>query len=215
LAKDAKPPAAASGEYAVTTPREVARAYNAAANAGDLCRALQLADASTELRRDLVRSVVNVGSALERLRKAVADRFGADTEYELEFGLPYDEEFDDAAERIDGDRAFVIMAGDAKHARRPEDAQGTTRLVRLGGRWLVVPEPPDADQRAGKEPADEEIRAAIVMNQVFARSARLTLEKLKSGAFSEPSDVSGSLVDLPFSDPDAFKDLVPPEAQKQ
>jgi hypothetical protein len=185
---------------ATGTPVEVARAYNAACKAGDLNTAATLAQAETKEEREYLRSAVEVAAATERLKRTVAERFGKDADLEVDFGLPADEEFDDAAARVEGDRATVVM-GEWKDVKDlSADHPGTVRLRRVGGRWRVEPAPGGAD-------AATELRDQTLMNRVFARSADLTAAEVRAGKFKTPADVAGAFRGRPFDHPDAFKEL--------
>jgi hypothetical protein len=167
------------------TPRQVARAFNAACKRGDRPTALRLAHTDAPAERDLVNSAVDVAAALERLRNAVAARFGPDAPFELDFGLPYDEEFDDAAERITGDTALVVMAAWKDTAVPNPDGPGVTRLTRRAGQWLVETHPPNATPR--------DLRDTVTFNRTGIRAADQTRRALQAGKFKEPSDVGGAL----------------------
>jgi hypothetical protein len=183
-----------------STPVDVARAYNAACKAGDLKTATALARAETKEEREYLRSVVELGAATERLKRAVAERFGKDADLELDFGLPADEEFDDAAARVEGDRATVVM-GEWKDVKDlPADHPGTVRLRRVGGLWRVEPAPGGADAVA-------ELRNQTLMDRVFARSADLTAAEVRTGKFKTPADVAGAFRGRPFDHPEIFRDL--------
>ena len=167
-------------------PLQVARAFNVACKRGDHKTALRLARIDSRTERELVRSVVDVGTATERLKKAVAERFGPDAEYETDFGLPYDEEFDDAVQRVRGDEALVIMAAwkDVKDPD-PDSGSGVTRLTLRAGHWLVEVHP--------RKATDQEIRGMATLNQHLVRAAHRTLRDLKAGKYTAPSDVGGAL----------------------
>jgi hypothetical protein len=181
------------------------KAFNAACRAGDVEQAIALAYAPTEMDRESLRSMVAVGSATERLRTAVAEHFGPDADYEVDFGLPRDEEFDDAVERIAGGgrEARVVMAAWKNAAPTEADAVGTTRLIRRDRRWLI-------DARLRGADGDEH-RRGILLNRLFARSADLTMKDVKAGKFSEPNEVAGAFRARPFGDHEAFRDLLPLE----
>jgi hypothetical protein len=183
----------------------VVKAFNAACRAGDYEKVLALGHAPTDSDREYLRSVVTLGSATERLRKAVAERFGPAAEYELDFGLPRDEESDDAVERIadGGNEAMVVMAAWKDVPLSDEHDEGVTRLVRRAGRWFVDSRP--RGEGVGQLPQ------AITMNRVFARSADLTVPEVKAGKYVEPSDVAGAFRSRPFADIEPFRDLLPPE----
>ena len=209
----AQPPGAASASDAPSatttpaaapaTPKEVARAFNAATKAGDEEGVLALADVTTDDQRELVRAAVRTTAAIERLRRAVAERFGAAAEYELDFGAPRDEEFDDAEERVTGERALVVMANYKDVKEINESAPGVTRLVRRDERWLV--------DMSLSDDSDPDGRHALVLSRLYERAAELTIADVKAGKYAEPSDVAGAFTSRPFDEPEAFKDLVPPE----
>lgn len=198
-----------AAQPAPASPREVVKAFNAACRVGDYERALALSHAPTDSGQEYLRSVVSLGSSTERLRKAVAERFGPAAEYELDFGLPRDEEFDDAVERIakGGNDAMVVMAAWKDVPPSDENDEGVTRLVRRAGRWLV-------DSRPRGEGVDQ-LPQAITMNRVFARSADLIASEVRAGKYAEPSDVAGAFRSRPFSDIEPFRDLLPPELSKE
>jgi hypothetical protein len=129
--------------------------------------------------------MIDAGAATERLRNADGDSFGPDAVYETDFGLPYDEEFDDAVERRHGDEALVLMAAWKDVADPQPDGAGVTRLTLRAGRWLIELHPRDA--------ADDEIRATTMLNQALTRAADRTLRDLKAGKFAEPSEVGGAM----------------------
>ena len=191
---------------ATASPKQVVKAFNAACGAGDHERALALSYAPAETDRQYVRSVVALGSATERLRKAVAETFGPAAEYELDLGLPRDEEFDDAVERIGsgGKEATVVMAAWKDVPRSGDGAAGLTRLIRRAGRWRIDARLRDEDR--------EQLPQAIMLNRVFARSADLTASDVKAGKYADPADVAGAFRSRPLSDAAAFRDLLPPES---
>ena len=167
------------------TPVQVARAFNAACRQGDRATALRLARIDTRTERELAQSMIDAGAATERLRNAVGDRFGPDAVYETDFGLPYDEEFDDAVERIHGEEALVLMAAWKDVPDPQPDGVGVTRLTRRTGQWLVELHPRDA--------TEEEIRATTTLNRYLVGAADRTLRLLKAGRFAEPSEVGGAM----------------------
>ena len=79
-----------------------------------------MTNASTQIEIAYIRAWIANAAAMERLEKAVDEYFGPNARYELGFWLPYDEEFDDAVERTNGDTATVLMAEwkDAKEDRK-------------------------------------------------------------------------------------------------
>lgn len=218
--KTAAPPPGPRGPQVATTrasaplpaaasPKAVARAFNAACRTGDVERALSFVYAATEAERDAVRAAVGAAVAMERLRKAVAERWGPAAEYELDFGMPRDEEFDDAVERVEGDRAWVTMAEwkDLNDPKRLKAA--STGLVRRGGRWLLDVHGVPGTQGWGDDP-----RHAALLARAFERSADLTVAEVKAGKYSEPSEVAGAFRSRPFTDEEAFRDLIPPDLTK-
>lgn len=200
--KDAALPATAS-------PTEVVKAFLAACRAGDYERALALSYAPTELDREHLRSGVEFAAATERLRKAVAEHFGPAAEYELDFGMPRDVEFDDAVERIasGGEEATVVMAAYKDVPPSDEDTVGVIRLVRRDGRWLVGGRP--------RGEGVDQLPNTITLNRMFARSADLTVPEVKAGKYAEPSDVAGAFRSRPFNDIEPFRDLLPPELSEE
>jgi hypothetical protein len=142
---------------------------------------------------------------MERLRDAVAEHFGPYADYELDVGLPRDEEFDDAVERIDsgGKGASVVMARWKNAPPSKEDPVGTTRLIRRNGQWLI-------DLRNSGADADQQTRE-VTLNRLYARSADLTIPEVKAGKYPDPNEVAGTFRSRPFTDPEPFRDLIPPE----
>src|SRR5688572_27096245 len=63
-------------------PAAVARAFNSANRVGDETRALALSNAATDSERQAVRIAVRTAAAVQRVRRAVAQRFGPEAEYE-------------------------------------------------------------------------------------------------------------------------------------
>src|SRR5437899_7420572 len=68
------------------SPLEIARAYTAACNRGDLNAALPLTNAKTPAQRDFVRSFVTSAAAMARRQEALLTRFGEGAKEEFTFG---------------------------------------------------------------------------------------------------------------------------------
>lgn len=164
-------------------PRSVARAFNSAAKAGDFRRALALSSAATEFERQAVRVTVRTAAAAQRLSRSVAERFGPEAEYEVPPSHPYDEEFEEAAVRIDGDRAMVLTGAwkDAKNAADLNHPKpGVYRLVRSDRGWRV-----DVGGLQEKIPV---AGAGDAVVRRYERAAEKTANEVRAGKFRSPSD---------------------------
>jgi hypothetical protein len=159
------------------TPLEVARAYTAACNRGDVKTALSLSNATTPVERDYIRAYAASAGAMARLKEAIINRFGPESEEELIFGLPSDKEFDTAFERIQSDTALVLMAEFKNDPKADDnDSYRITHLTHQGNVWLV-------QARPDRDVDDEGLGAWTKLYSICARSAASTLTRVQRGEF--------------------------------
>jgi hypothetical protein len=162
------------------TPLEVARAYTAACNRGDVKTALSLSTATTAVERDYIRAYAASAGAMARLKEAIINRFGPESEEELTFGLPSDKEFDTAFERIQSGTALVLMAEFKNDLKADDnDSYRITHLTRQGNVWLV-------QTRLDRDIDDEGLGAWTKLHSICARSAASALTRVQRGEFQSP-----------------------------
>jgi hypothetical protein len=204
---------AAESAPAGQTPREVAVEFNAACRAGDVERAMSLALAPSEADREHVRSLVAMRSATERLRGAVAERFGPEAAAEPDFRLSDDEAFERAVSHAgdggvsagEGLMVIVMLAALRESARENggDLAAAATPLTRRGGRWLV-------DARQAK-PGGAGYTPGPRFNFLLARAADQTAADVRAGKFAEAKEMATAFQSLVMSE--LLRDVLPPPAR--
>jgi hypothetical protein len=202
-------PGAAESAPAGEAARDVAREFDAACRAGDVGRAMSLSLAPTEADREHVRSLVALRSASERLRGAVAERFGPEVA-RPDPGLADDEAFKEAVRHAgdggvsggEGLMVIVMLAALREAARENggDPAAAATPLTRHGGRWLV-------DARQAK-PNGVGYTPGPRFNFRLARAADQTAADVRAGKFADPDEMLTAFQNRVLSE--SLRDLLPP-----